>query len=226
MNILVLNCGSSSLKFQIFQVSYDTIANDSETMLAKGLIERIGSQALIKLSVSGQKQQRKALALRDHAQAIDFVLKWLIDPTTQIEGIQKLSDIEAVGHRIVHGGEKFSQSLLINEAIINGIENCIDLAPLHNPANLEGIYAIHKILGKSLPQVAVFDTAFHSVMPVESYLYPIPYQYYRRYKIRRYGFHGTSHRYISYRYRTLESIEKRCQYHHSTSRKRLFSLCY
>ncbi len=207
MNILVLNCGSSSLKFQLIVVSHETIEKDCELILAKGLIERIGSQALITLKPAGKKVQKSARPFRDHKQAIDFVLKWLISSKSEIDKISQLTDIEAVGHRVVHGGERFSRSAVINDDVISGIEDCIDLAPLHNPANLSGIAAIHEILG-AIPQVAVFDTAFHSHMPQTSYLYPIPYQFYRRHKVRRYGFHGTSHRYISYRYRQLTNKDK------------------
>ncbi|SMF47421.1 acetate kinase [Pseudobacteriovorax antillogorgiicola] len=208
MNILVLNCGSSSLKFQVINVTQETIDQNAEDLLAKGVIERIGSQSLITLKPTGRKTQKKALPFRNHAQAIDFVLKWLVSEDSDVTAISKLSDIQSVGHRVVHGGEKFSKSVLINDEVIEGIEDCIDLAPLHNPANLDGIAAIEQILGKGVPQAAVFDTAFHSEMPQDSYLYPIPYQFYRRYKIRRYGFHGTSHRYISYRYRFLTNTPK------------------
>ncbi|NRA65613.1 MAG: acetate kinase [Pseudobacteriovorax sp.] len=208
MNVLVLNCGSSSLKFQVISVDQESIEQNNESVLAKGLIERIGSQSLLSLTAKDQKTQKSASPFRNHKEAIDFILKWLISPKAKIPKLSSLSDIDAVGHRVVHGGEKFSKSVMINERVITGIEDCIDLAPLHNPANLSGIEAISEILG-AIPQAAVFDTAFHSNMPEESYLYPIPYQFYRRHKIRRYGFHGTSHRYISYRYRQLGAKEKK-----------------
>jgi acetate kinase len=208
MNVLVLNCGSSSLKFQLIRVSRQSIEQNQESFLAKGIIERIGSQALITLRGGAPKAQKSALAIRDHKQAIDYVLKWLIGPQSQIEDIQSLADIQAVGHRVVHGGEKFKQSVPIDDKVVEGIQDCIDLAPLHNPANLSGIEAIRELLGPAIPQVAVFDTAFHSNMPETSYLYPIPYQFYRRHKVRRYGFHGTSHRYIAYRYRQLRNIPR------------------
>lgn len=208
MNILVLNCGSSSLKFQLIEVDQETIKQDSERTLAKGLIERIGSQALISLKASGQKAVKSAQPFRNHQQAIEHVLRWLISEQSQIPSVKSLADIHAVGHRVVHGGEKFKQSVLINEAVLDGIEECIELAPLHNPANLAGIEAITGALGPSLPQAAVFDTAFHASMPEENYLYPIPYQFYRRHKVRKYGFHGTSHRYIAYRYRQLKQKPK------------------
>ena len=208
MNVLVLNCGSSSLKFQVISVDQESIEQNNESVLAKGLIERIGSQSLLSLTAKDQKTQKSASPFRNHKEAIDFILKWLISPKAKIPKLSSLSDIDAVGHRVVHGGEKFSKSVMINERVITGIEDCIDLAPLHNPANLSGIEAISEILG-AIPQAAVFDTAFHSNMPEESYLYPIPYQFYRRHKIRRNGFHGTSHRYISYRYRQLGAKEKK-----------------
>ena len=208
MHVLVLNCGSSSLKFQLMRVDYETIQNNAEELLAKGLIERIGSQALITLQSPPHKAIKLAQALKNHAQAIDFVLKWLISDESKIPGVQSLTAIQAVGHRVVHGGEKFKTSVLIDDKVIEGIQECIDLAPLHNPANLSGIAAIQASLGPQLPQVAVFDTAFHATMPESSYIYPIPYQYYRRYKVRRYGFHGTSHRYIAYRYRQLKGKDK------------------
>jgi len=207
MNILVLNCGSSSLKFQIIKTDRSLIASNGEKTLAKGLIERIGSSSLI--SVETKKgTYRNAEALRNHRDAIGWILKWLISDVSGIEEVKSLSDIDAVGHRVVHGGERFKSSVRIDSAVIQGIEDCIELAPLHNPANLSGIRAVEEILGPGVSQVAVFDTSFHTDMPQTSYLYAIPYQYYRRYRIRRYGFHGTSHRYVAYRYRQLTGKEK------------------
>lgn len=203
MNILVLNCGSSSLKFQIIETDLELIEKNSDVMKARGVIERIGSQALITLHANGRPTVKQAVPLRDHRAALDFLLRWVISPDAQIPGIQSLSDIHAVGHRVVHGAEKFTRSVIIDDSVIEGIEDCIDLAPLHNPANLKGIYAARELLGTGVPQVAVFDTSFHSTMPETSYLYAIPYQLYRRHKVRRYGFHGTSHRYVAYRYRQL-----------------------
>ncbi len=207
MNILVLNCGSSSLKFQIIQTDLEAIKNDQDKMLAKGYIERIGSQAIITLQAIGRPPLRTAEAIRDHKHALNYVINWITNPNTQIEGISDLSDIHAIGHRIVHGAERFKKSTLINEEVIDQIEDCIPLAPLHNPPNLRGIYAAREVF-PGLPQVAVFDTAFHSTLPEENYLYAIPYQLYRRFKIRKYGFHGTSHRYIAYRYRKLKNLER------------------
>ncbi len=203
MNVFVLNCGSSSLKFQIIETDLEMINRAEDRMLAKGLIERVGSQSLITFNVEGKPAIKSAVPLRDHRAALNYIIKWITDPETEIPGISGLEDIHAVGHRVVHGGEKFKSSIRIDNEVIQGIEDCIDLAPLHNPANLKGIYAAREIFGPSVPQVAVFDTAFHSTMPETAYLYGIPYQIYRRFKIRKYGFHGTSHRFIAYRYRNI-----------------------
>ena len=203
MNILVLNCGSSSLKFQIIQTDLEMIEKNADKQLAKGLIERIGSQALVSLQAAGKTAIKHAAPLRDHRAALDHVIKWIISKEAQIPDIQSLADIHAVGHRVVHGAEQFTKSTIITDAVIRGIEDCIDLAPLHNPANLKGIHAARELLGAGIPAVVVFDTSFHSTMPETSFLYAIPYQLYRRHKIRRYGFHGTSHRYVAYRYRQL-----------------------
>ena len=203
MNILVLNCGSSSLKFQIIETDLPKIEKDADRQLAKGLVERIGSQSLISFQATGKPPLKHAAPLRDHRSALDHVIKWIVAPETKIPGIESLSDIHAVGHRVVHGAERFTKSVMIDESVIHGVEDCIDLAPLHNPANLKGIAAARDLLGAGVPQVAVFDTSFHATMPETSFLYAIPYQLYRRHKIRRYGFHGTSHRYVAHRYRQL-----------------------
>ena len=208
MNILVLNCGSSSVKFQVIQTDMDRIEHDTDRTLAGGVIERVGSQALVTLQATGQPKIRQALPLRDHRAALDFLLRWVISPESKIKDINSLADLDAVGHRVVHGGEKFTMSVRVDDAVIDQIEDSIDLAPLHNPANLKGIMAARELLGPGVPQVAVFDTAFHSTMPEESYLYAIPYQFYRRHRIRRYGFHGTSHRYVAYRYRKMLGLER------------------
>lgn len=203
MNIIVLNCGSSSLKFQVIETDLDRIKTGSDRRLAKGIIERIGGQALITLQANGKAQLKHAAPLRDHRAALDYLLRWIVSAEAGIESVRSLADIHAVGHRVVHGGEKFTRSVAIDGEVIKGIEDCIDLAPLHNPANLRGIYAARDLFGVGIPQVAVFDTSFHTTMPETSYLYGLPYQLYRRHKIRRYGFHGTSHRYVAYRYRQL-----------------------
>ncbi|MDQ1267335.1 MAG: acetate kinase [Bacteroidota bacterium] len=208
MNIFVLNCGSSSLKFQIIATDLEMIEKDADKQLAKGLIERVGSQALITMQVVGNPPLKAAVPLRDHRAALNYVIQWLSSPEVKLPGITGIEDIHAIGHRMVHGGESFIRSTRIDSEVIEAIEDCIELAPLHNPANLKGVYAAKEVFGPSIPQVAIFDTAFHATMPETSYLYAIPYQIYRRYKIRKYGFHGTSHRYIAYRYRRLTNIAR------------------
>ncbi|MFQ5753941.1 MAG: acetate kinase, partial [bacterium] len=208
MNVLVLNCGSSTVKFQIIETDLDLIKADKDKRLASGILERVGSHALITLHAEGQSKVKQDAPLRDHRAAIDLILRWIISPDSKIANINSLSDIHAIGHRVVHGGEKFKMSFKINAEVISGIEDCIELAPLHNPANIKGIRAAVELLGEGVPQVAVFDTAFHTTMPETSYIYGIPYQFYRRYKIRRYGFHGTSHRYIAYRYRQMHHLKQ------------------
>jgi acetate kinase len=207
MNILVLNCGSSTVKFQIIETDAERIEQDADRRLARGIVERVGGQALIALEAQGQPKERSAEPLRDHRAAIDHILRWIVSRASKIDHITSLADIHAVGHRVVHGGERFRKSVRIDESVLEEIEDCIELAPLHNPANLKGIRAAMELLGEGVPQVAVFDTSFHATMPERSYLYAIPYQLYRRHKIRRYGFHGTSHRYIAYRYRMMHGLQ-------------------
>ena len=208
MNVLVLNCGSSSVKFQIVETDLDHIESDTDRLLARGAIERIGSLALIQFQAEGGPKVIEDAPIRDHRAAIDRILRFIVSPEAAIPGIHSLSDLSAVGHRVVHGGERFKRSVLIEPAVIEGIEECIELAPLHNPANLRGVRAVAAALGAGVPQVAVFDTAFHANMPESAFLYGIPYSLYRRHKIRRYGFHGTSHRYVAYRYRTIKGLPR------------------
>lgn len=208
MNVLVLNCGSSSLKFQLISTSLEQIEARADRMLARGHIERIGGAALLTFEVAGSEPVRSARPIRDIRSALDAVLQWIGSEEAKIEGVGGLGDIQAVGHRVVHGGEKFSKSVLIDDDVLRGIDDCIELAPLHNPANVQGIQAARTTFGRGLPQAAVFDTAFHHTLPETAYLYAIPYQLYRRHKIRRYGFHGTSHRYIAYQYRTINNIPR------------------
>jgi acetate kinase len=207
MNILVLNSGSSSLKFQIIDIEITATGECSAQYLVKGLVESIGNYAQLTFSVSGKPKTRQNMPLKNHQAAIETVLAWITSAQANIESIQSLNDIHAVGHRVVHGGERFAASILIDDKVKSGIEKCMELAPLHNPANLKGIEAVTALLGDNIPQVAVFDTAFHATLPEEAYLYGLPYQYYRRYKVRRYGFHGNSHRYIAYKYRKIHNIE-------------------
>ncbi|MGN1013236.1 MAG: acetate/propionate family kinase [Clostridia bacterium] len=189
MKILVLNCGSSSLKFQVIDM-------ENEERIVKGNYERIGGKrSCLRLNVRGEKSEKEKAA-RNYEEAIKTVLDLIQDKKYGI--ISSLDEIGAVGHRIVHGGEKYSESVLITDEVIKEIENCIPLAPLHNPEGLEGINATRKVL-KDKPMVAVFDTAFHQTLPGMAYIYQIPYRYYEQYKIRKYGFHGTSHKYVANR---------------------------
>ena len=187
MNILVINCGSSSLKFQLINA-------ESEEVLAKGLCERIGIDGRLTYQPAGGEKEISEKAMPTHTEAIQFVIDALTNEKTGV--VKSLSEIEAVGHRIVHGGEKFASSVVITEEVKKAVEECNDLAPLHNPANLIGVEACEKLM-PGTPMVAVFDTAFHQTMPEKAYMYGLPYEYYEKYKVRRYGFHGTSHSYVS-----------------------------
>jgi acetate kinase len=202
MHILVLNVGSATLKFQLIATDADAIASGRDRCLARGQIERIGGEAILTLTAGDRPAAKSAAAIRDHRHAVDSVVSWLTSADSGAP-IASVGEIEAVGHRVVHGGERFSRSTLIDDEVLRGIEELIDLAPLHNPHNLRGIAAARAVLGPGVPQVAVFDTAFHQTLPEHAHLYAIPYQLYRRHRVRRYGFHGTSHRYVAYRYRQL-----------------------
>ena len=196
MNILVINCGSSSLKYQL-------INSETEGVLAKGLCERIGIDGMLTYQPEGGEKEKSEIAMPTHTEAINAVLAALTNEKSGV--IKSLSEVGAVGHRVVHGGEKFTSSCLINDESMKAIEECNDLAPLHNPANLIGIRACQELM-PGVPMVAVFDTAFHQTMPDVAYTYGIPYEYYEKYKVRRYGFHGTSHSYVSKR--TAEIVGK------------------
>jgi len=190
MKILVINCGSSSLKYQL-------IDSDTEGVLAKGLCERIGIDgSCITYQKAGCDKVKTETPMPDHTKAVELVIAALTDPETGV--ISDLSEIGAVGHRVVHGGEKFASSVVITDEVIKAVEECNDLAPLHNPANIIGINACKELM-PGVPQVGVFDTAFHQTMPEEAFLYGIPYEYYTKYGVRKYGFHGTSHSYVSKR---------------------------
>ena len=202
MKILVLNVGSSSVKFQLVDTDEASIAAATDRRLARGQIERIGGEAVLTLSATGHEAVIRAHPLRDHKAAIEYIVGWLMSDESGVP-IESVGEIEAVGHRVVHGGERFSQSVRVDEQVRRELEDLIDLAPLHNPHNLRGITAARSVVGPGVPQIAVFDTAFHHTLPETAYIYAIPYQLYRRYRVRRYGFHGTSHRYIAYRYRQL-----------------------
>lgn len=206
MNVLVLNCGSSSLKFQVVATDRAAMEANTDRVLARGVVERIGSEGLLTLIAGDAPPVRRAEPLRDHRAALESVLRWLIGG--EVAGIASPADVHAVGHRVVHGGEELTRATLLDEGAIRTIEACIDLAPLHNPANLRGIDAAGAAFGTGVPQVAVFDTAFHATMPETSYMYAIPYPMYVRHRVRRYGFHGTSHRYVAWRYRRLADVPR------------------
>jgi acetate kinase len=208
LNVLVLNCGSSSLKFQVIDTSPEAIEQDKDVRRARGTIERIGSEALLTFERTGSPVKRLAEPLRDHRAALERVLRWLVEGEGDKPLLGALKEIEAVGHRVVHGGEKFVRSVRLDDEVIAAIEHTVELAPLHNPANLRGVEAARSAFGHDLPQVAVFDTAFHASMPESAYLYAIPYSLYVRHRVRRYGFHGTSHRYVAYRWRKLAGRTK------------------
>jgi acetate kinase len=208
MNVLILNAGSSSLKFQVIATDLEKIKSNQDRRLCRGQVERTGGEAIVTVQTHKGARQVSTAPLRDISAALDHVLRWLASERSGLSEIQSLADIHAVGHRVVHGGELFQESALITDDVIRGIEECIDLAPLHNPNNLRGIRAAREIFGQKTPQVAVFDTAFHASIPEHAYLYAIPYHLYRRHRMRRYGFHGTSHRYVAYRYRLLRQLTR------------------
>lgn len=190
MKILVINCGSSSLKYQLIDM-------ETEELMAKGLVERIGIEgSRIKHEKIGKEKKTIETPMQDHKRALELVMESLTNE--EYGAIKSLDEIDAVGHRVVHGGEDFAQSVIIDEKVLKGIEDNVEIAPLHNPPNIMGIKACQRLL-PNVKQVAVFDTAFHQTMPAESYIYALPYEYYEKYKIRRFGFHGTSHKYITNR---------------------------
>ena len=190
MKVLVINCGSSSLKYQVLEM-------ENESLLCKGLVERIGIEgSVLKHEKTGEDKYVLEVPMDNHKDAIGHVLSTIVDP---VHGVAKsMSEISAVGHRVVHAGEKYADSVKITESVMNALEECTELAPLHNPPNILGVRACQELMPDT-PMVAVFDTAFHQTMPAESYIYALPYEYYEKYKVRRYGFHGTSHKYVSRR---------------------------
>ncbi len=200
MKVLVVNCGSSSLKYQV-------IDSDTEQVLAKGLCERIGIDGVITYQPAGGEKIKVESPMPAHREAISLVLKYLTDPEVGI--LKSVDEIDAVGHRLVHGGEKFTHSTLITDEVIKAVESCNDLAPLHNPPTLVGIAACKELM-PTTPMVGVFDTAFHQTMPPEAYMYGIPYEYYEKYGLRRYGFHGTSHKYVAER--TAQLLGKKLEH--------------
>lgn len=190
MKILVLNCGSSSIKYALYNM-------DDKSVMTSGGAERVGLDgAFVKVKLPNGEKKQIMHDIPEHTEGVKFIFSLLTDP--EIGVIKDLKEIDAVGHRMVHGGEKFNKSVLLTDEVLKTFEACIDLAPLHNPANLKGVKAVSELM-PGLPQVGVFDTAFHQTMPAHSYLYAIPYELYEKYGVRRYGFHGTSHRYVSQR---------------------------
>ncbi|HJC43954.1 MAG TPA: acetate kinase [Candidatus Mediterraneibacter gallistercoris] len=189
MNVLVINCGSSSLKFQLINA-------ETEEVLAKGICERIGIDGRLTYQPKGGEKEKSDKPMPTHTEAIQYVIEALTNSETGV--VKSLDEIGAVGHRIVHGGEKFASSVVITDEVKKAVEECNELAPLHNPANLIGVEACEKLMPNT-PMVGVFDTAFHQTMPEKAYMYGLPYEYYEKYKVRRYGFHGTSHSFVSKR---------------------------
>ncbi len=207
MNVLVLNAGSATLKFQVVETDEQAIAHDTDRALVRGQIERIGGEAIVTLRLPDGSAKTTTASLRDLRAAVE----WLVGYVTSAEsgsGLTARSELHAVGHRVVHGGESFQSSVRVDATVQRAIEAMIELAPLHNPHNLRGIEAARAALGDGVPQVAVFDTAYHHTLPEHAYLYAIPYQLYRRHRVRRYGFHGTSHRSIAWRWRRLTGRER------------------
>jgi acetate kinase len=208
MNVLVLNSGSSSLKFQLIATDLERINKDGDERLCRGEVERIGGEAIVTVQKGDGPRQKFTAPLNGISAALDYVIRWIASDGSGVAEVQNLADVHAIGHRVVHGGELFVESVVITDEVLRGIEECIDLAPLHNPNNVKGILAAREIFGQNAPQVAVFDTAFHHSLPEHAYLYAVPYHLYRRHRIRRYGFHGTSHRYVAYRYRVLRNLSR------------------
>jgi acetate kinase len=208
MNVLVLNSGSSSLKFQIIATDLEQIKAYKDDRILWGEVEGIGGEAIVKIRYRKEPGKTLTAPLRDMGTALDYLLRFIASERSGIPEIKSTAEIHAVGHRVVHGGELFKESTLIDDRVLKGIEGCIDLAPLHNPNNVKGILAARELFGSDVPQVAVFDTAFHHSIPEQAYLYAIPYHLYRRHRIRRYGFHGTSHRYVAFRYRALRGLSR------------------
>lgn len=207
MHILVLNSGSSTLKFELVLTDADRMQADDDRRLARGTVERIGGEAILELKVGDGPKQVETARLPDTRAAVDWILRWIASPGSGVD-ISSLAEIDGVGHRVVHGGEVFRSSVRVDDRVLEALQDMIHLAPLHNPYNLKGIQAVRELLGTGVPQVAVFDTAFHASLPEQAYLYAIPYSLYRRYKVRRFGFHGTSHRYVAWRYRRITGVPR------------------
>ena len=208
MNVLVLNSGSSTLKFQVIATDLEQIKQHQDDRICRGEVDGVGGEAIIRTQYRNEPGHTETAPIRDMTAALDYLVRYIASDRSGIKEIRSTADVHAVGHRVVHGGELFKESTLIDERVLKGIEDCIDLAPLHNPNNVKGILAARDLFGKDVPQVAVFDTAFHHSLPEQAYLYAVPYHLYRRHRIRRYGFHGTSHRYVAFRYRALRGLTR------------------
>jgi acetate kinase len=208
MNVLVLNAGSSSLKFQLIATDREHIQKGADERICRGAVERIGGEAIVTMETEKSERRKFTASLADLSAALEYLIRWIASEQSGITQVQSAADIHAVGHRVVHGGERFAESAIITDEVLHGIEDCIDLAPLHNPNNVKCIQVARHIFGPKVPQVAVFDTAFHHSLPEKAYLYALPYHLYRRHHIRRYGFHGTSHRYVAYRYRVIRNLTR------------------
>lgn len=208
MNVLVVNSGSSTLKFQVIATDLERMGQDKDERICRGEVEGIGGEAIIRFKYRNQPTKTFTEPLRDTTAALQYLIRYIASDESGVAELQSADDVNAVGHRVVHGGEMFTDSALIDDCVLKRIEDCIDLAPLHNPNNLKGIRAARELFGKNVPQVAVFDTSFHHSIPEQAYLYAIPYHFYRRHRIRRYGFHGTSHRYVAFRYRALRGLTR------------------
>ena len=208
MNVLVLNAGSSSLKFQLIATDREHIQKGTDERICRGAVERIGGEAIVTMETEKSERRKFTASLADLSAALEYLIRWIASEQSGITQVRSAADIHAVGHRVVHGGERFAESAIITDEVLHGIEDCIDLAPLHNPNNVKCIQVARHIFGPKVPQVAVFDTAFHHSLPEKAYLYALPYHLYRRHHIRRYGFHGTSHRYVAYRYRVIRNLTR------------------
>lgn len=208
MNVLVLNSGSSSLKFQVIATDLERIREYKDDRICRGEVEGIGGEAIIHIRYRDQPTQTFTAPLRDIPSTLEYLVHYIASDRSAVPEVGSTADIHAIGHRVVHGGEQFKESARIDDKVLKGIEDCIDLAPLHNPNNIKGILAAREIFGQKTPQVAVFDTAFHHTLPEQAYLYALPYHLYRRHRIRRYGFHGTSHRYVAFRYRAIRNLTR------------------
>jgi len=216
MKVLVLNSGSSSLKFQLIVTDPDRMKRNNEERLCRGQIERIGGEAIVTVQIRNGAKEKFTASLPDINAALEYLVRLVktrmktTKTASHESGVRDgaVAGIDAVGHRVVHGGELFSESTLLTDEVLKGIEECIDLAPLHNPNNIKGIRAARQVFGAEVPQVAVFDTSFHQSIPEHAYLYAVPYHLYRRYRVRRFGFHGTSHRFVSERYAALRGLTR------------------